>query len=166
MAMIRGAVDVKDIEEIRRLFLEYQSEIGVDLCFQGFADELANLPGEYSSPSGRLLLAMDKNAAMGCVALRELRGRDCEMKRLYVRPAARGRGIGRLLTRAVLIEAREIGYDRVFLDTLPSMSAARALYDSLGFGEVPPYCHNPILGPSYLALQLRPTQPGAGQGVA
>ena len=88
------------------------------------------------------------------------------MKRLYVRPAARGRGIGQLLTRAVLIEAREIGYDRVFLDTLPSMSAAKALYDSLGFGEVPPYCHNPIPGASYLSLQLRPTQPSAGQGVA
>src|SRR5688572_14335538 len=102
--MIRNAIDVKDIEEIRRLFLECQSEIGVDLCFQGFADELANLPGEYSPPSGRLLLAMDGDAAIGCVALREWLGRDCEMKRLYVRPSARNRGIGRLLTHAVLSE--------------------------------------------------------------
>lgn len=153
MAMIRSAV-AQDLEEIRVLFLEYQSEIGVDLCFQGFDNELANLPGEYSPPSGRLLLALDGNIAIGCVALRELQGRDCEMKRLYVRPSARNQGIGRLLTRAVLSEARAIGYKRVFLDTLPSMSAARALYHSLGFTEAPPYCHNPIQGVSYLALDL------------
>ncbi|MGH8718417.1 MAG: GNAT family N-acetyltransferase, partial [Burkholderiales bacterium] len=99
-ALIGHAVNIKDIEEIRRLFLEYQSEIGVDLCFQGFANELATLPGEYSPPSGRLLLAVDKNAAIGCVALRKFDEQECEMKRLYVRPTARGRGVGRLLTRA------------------------------------------------------------------
>lgn len=155
---IRNA-EIKDIEELRFLFLEYQSEIGVDLCFQGFANELANLPGDYSLPSGRLLLAVDGNAAIGCVALRALSNATCEMKRLYVRPAARGRGVGRLLTRAVLSAARESGYERVLLDTLPSMSAARALYHSLGFTEVPPYCHNPIPGASYLALDLDTAAP-------
>ncbi|MGH8729788.1 MAG: GNAT family N-acetyltransferase [Burkholderiales bacterium] len=154
MATTHSAVDVKDIEEIRLLFLEYQSEIGVDLCFQGFANELATLPGEYSPPSGRLLLTVDGNAAIGCVALRALSNANCEMKRLYVRPAARGRGIGELLARGVLSAARQIGYKRIFLDTLPSMSAARALYHSLGFTEAPPYCHNPVPGVSYLALDL------------
>lgn len=152
--MIQTAQSLADIEEVRRLLLEYQSEIGVDLCFQDFANELATLPGEYSPPSGRLLLAVDKNALIGCVALRKLDERECEMKRLYVRPSARNRGIGHLLTRAILSEARAIGYERVFLDTLPSMNAAIALYHSFGFIEVPSYYRNPIPGATYFALEL------------
>ncbi len=135
--------------------LEYQAAIGVDLCFQDFAAELASLPGKYSPPAGRFLLAVDAELILGCVALRPLQGSDCEMKRLYVRPAARGRGLGRLLTETLLREARQSGYGRVVLDTLPSMTEARALYRALGFTEIPPYCHDPIPGVSYLALPLR-----------
>lgn len=155
MPLIRDAHTPVDIDQIRELLLEYQAAIDVDLCFQDFAGELASLPGEYSPPAGRLLLAIDADSVLGCVALRPLQGSDCEMKRLYVRPAARGRGLGRLLTETLLHEARQVGYSRVVLDTLPSMTEARALYRAVGFTEIPPYCRNPIPGVSYLALPLR-----------
>jgi ribosomal protein S18 acetylase RimI-like enzyme len=143
-----------DIEQARRLFVEYQAALGVDLCFQGFAEELATLPGNYSRAGGRLLLAVDGATTLGVIALRPLRGSDCEMKRLYVRPEGRGRGLGRMLAAAVIGEARLAGYHRILLDTLPAMKEAQALYRSLGFKEIAPYYPNPIEGTSYMALSL------------
>ena len=156
MPLIRYATSKADMEAVRGLFVEYQADIGVDLCFQGFRDELETLPGCYSRPAGRLLLAVDGQTLLGCIGLRPLGGTDCEMKRLYVRPEGRGTGLGRLLVTRVLDEARTIGYRRVLLDTLPSMSEAIALYRSLGFADTAPYCHNPIAGALYFALDLSP----------
>jgi ribosomal protein S18 acetylase RimI-like enzyme len=151
------------LADVRRLFQEYAAEIQVDLCFQGFARELAELPGRYAPPGGRLLLARCEPEFAGCVALRPFEGGDpadpasstiCEMKRLYVRPAFRGQGIGRRLAQAVLATAREIGYDLMRLDTLAHMTVAIALYRSLGFTDAPPYRHNPLSGATYLELKL------------
>lgn len=151
---IRDARDT-EIEALRHLFLEYQKALGVDLCFQGFDEELKTLPGKYARPKGRLLLATDGESIVGVVALRPLDGADCEMKRLYVRPAGRGRGIGRLLAERLVDEARAEGYGRMLLDTLPTMTEAQALYRSLGFVEIKAYTHNPIAGTLYMALDLK-----------
>ncbi len=155
MPVIREVRTGGNIEEARRLFVEYQAALGVDLCFQGFAEELATLPGNYSRPGGRLLLGVNGATTLGVIALRLLRGSDCEMKRLYVRPEGRGRGLGRILAAAVIGEARQAGYHRILLDTLPAMKEAQALYRSLGFKEIAPYYPNPIGGTSYMALPLR-----------
>lgn len=154
MNTIREAATAADIAQVRELFLEYQSTLGVDLCFQGFAEELAALPGHYAPPAGRLLLASNGASVLGVVALRPILSADCEMKRLYVRASGRGAGLGRLLTEALIKEARLAGYRRVLLDTLPSMTEAQALYRSMGFVEISPYCHNPIAGTRYMALHL------------
>lgn len=164
---ISSAGSQPDVEAARELFLEYQRWLGLDLCFQGFAAELAALPGDYAPPAGRLLLARESGAApggldgaaagerfAGCVALRALGDGRCEMKRLYVRPAFQGRGLGRRLVAAVFAEARALGYRTVCLDTLPQMEAAQALYASLGFRDVEPYRPNPVPGARYLALDL------------
>lgn len=151
---IREAETTADIAQVRELFLEYQSRLGVDLCFQGFAEELASLPGHYARPAGRLLLAVNGSSALGVVALRPSGSADCEMKRLYVRASGRGTGLGRQLTEALINEARLAGYKRVLLDTLPTMTTAQALYRSMGFVEIAPYCHNPIAGTRYMALDL------------
>ena len=154
MRSIRHAAFPADLDEVRKLFLEYQADIGIDLCFQGFAEEIATLPGSYAAPAGRLLLAVDDRRVLGCVALRPRQGTDCEMKRLYVRHEGRRNGLGRLLTISVLDEARAAGYGRVLLDTLPSMGQAIELYRSLGFQQVAPYRPNPVAGALYLALEL------------
>jgi putative acetyltransferase len=154
MNTIREAATATDIAQVRELFLEYQSTLGVDLCFQGFAEELASLPGHYARPAGRLLLASNGAHMLGVVALRPVLSADCEMKRLYVRASGRGAGLGRLLTEALIKEARLAGYRRVLLDTLPTMTEAQALYRSMGFVEIPAYCHNPIAGTRYMALHL------------
>jgi putative acetyltransferase len=151
---IREAKTATDIAQARELFLEYQSTLGVDLCFQGFAEELASLPGHYARPAGRLLLAVNGSSVLGVVALRPSGSADCEMKRLYVRASGRGTGLGRQLTEALINEARLAGYKRVLLDTLPTMTQAQALYRSMGFVEIPAYCHNPIAGTRYMALDL------------
>ena len=155
MYTIRDAESTTDIAQVRDLFLEYQSTLGVDLCFQGFAEELASLPGNYARPAGRLLLAATGPVVLGVVALRPMLSVDCEMKRLYVRSAGRGTGLGRLLTQALIKEARIAGYGRILLDTLPTMTEAQALYRSMGFVEIAAYCHNPIAGTRYMALDLR-----------
>ena len=148
------ATALPDIERARSLFREYETSLGVDLCFQGFEQELAGLPGAYAPPSGRLLLAVDDGRPAGCVALRPLGADGCEMKRLYVRPEFRGRRVGRLLAERVIAEARAIGYPRMRLDTLPSMKEAIPLYRSLGFAEIGPYYANPVPGALFMERAL------------
>ncbi|MGH6625601.1 MAG: GNAT family N-acetyltransferase [Burkholderiaceae bacterium] len=147
-----------EIEATREIFREYATGLGVDLCFQQFDAELAGLPGEYAEPRGALLLALVDGALAGCCALRPLDTVDypnaSEMKRLYVRKAFRGFGLGRQLAEAILDAARRAGYASVLLDTLDEMEAARALYEGLGFEEIPPYYHNPIAGAHYLKAEL------------
>lgn len=152
---IRAASGQTDIESIRLLFAEYEKAIGVDLCFQGFAEELAGLPGRYSSPEGALLLAFVDSQMAGCVALRWYDNNTCEMKRLYVRPDFRGLGLGRKLALAVIDEAAKIGYTKMRLDTLPSMTEAIAMYKTLGFTEIEPYRFNPVAGAIYMEKGLK-----------
>ncbi|WP_437727618.1 GNAT family N-acetyltransferase [Sorangium sp. So ce861] len=154
MIEVEHAASAEQIEQVRTLFLEYQASLDVDLCFQGFAEELARLPGSYAPPSGRLLLCTVERAPHGCVALQALTSEHCEMKRLYVRPGHRGLGLGRRLVARVLDEARAIGYRRIYLDTLPSMARAAAMYEALGFKDVAPYRYNPVAGTRYMALAL------------
>jgi putative acetyltransferase len=136
------------------LFEEYARSLGIDLCFQGFERELAELPGAYAPPAGRLLVALVDGEAAACVALRPLGNGDCELKRLYVRPVHRGLGLGRLLTTTILRTAAELGYRRALLDTLPSMTEAQALYRSLGFHATDAYTLNPVPGATFMALEL------------
>jgi ribosomal protein S18 acetylase RimI-like enzyme len=154
MVSIHQAETAESIFEARSLLDEYQAALGVDLGFQDFENELASLPGQYAPPDGRLLLASADGAVAGCVALRPLHDGACEMKRLFVRPAFRAHGVGRMLAERVIAEARVIGYQRMCLDTLPSMGRAQQLYELLGFREIAPYRHNPIAGTKYLALDL------------
>jgi len=154
MLRIFPAEEDKDIELAKALFLEYAESLGFDLSFQNFDEELANLPGDYAAPKGCLLLAKYKDELAGCVALRPLESSVCEMKRLYVRPEFRGMGIGRALAEAVIEQANRIGYTIMRLDTAPSMNAARALYESLGFRKTAPYRYNPIEGAVFMELRL------------
>ena len=146
------------MDVVREIFREYAATLDVDLSFQNFEDELAGLPGEYAAPRGQLLLAEVEGSIAGCCALRPLDAADypnaCEMKRLYVRKAFRGFGLGRQLAEATLDAARQAGYACVLLDTLDDMEAARALYAELGFEEIPPYYHNPVAGSHYLKAEI------------
>ncbi len=148
------AASTHQIAAARRLFQEYETSLGIELTFQGFAKEVAELPGAYAPPSGRLFLATDGAQDVGCIALRPLADGVCEMKRLYVRPTARGARLGRRLAETVIGEARAIGYTRMRLDTLPSMKEAFALYQTLGFREIAPYYENPIVGTRFMELDL------------
>ena len=149
------AQSAEEIDRARELFEEYAAGIGIDLCFQSFEKELAELPGKYVPPGGRLLIAIDEHQAAGCVALRKIADGVCEMKRLYVRPGFRGTGLGHTLAEAIILSAREIGYQRMRLDTLPGkMDRAIAMYRSLGFKEIGPYYDNPVESALFMELEL------------
>jgi putative acetyltransferase len=149
------ASSAAQIAQARELFLEYASSIGFSLCFQNFDAELAELPGDYAPPSGRLLLAEWEGHLAGCGALHELETDICEMKRLYLRPQFRGKGIGRAIAERLIAEARAIGYVRMRLDTVgPVMKDAVAMYRKLGFKEIAAYRKNPMAGTIYMELEL------------
>ncbi|MDP3193387.1 GNAT family N-acetyltransferase [Rhodoferax sp.] len=147
-----------DLPLVRALFTEYAGSLNIDLCFQNFDAELDALPGDYAPPRGTLVLARSGSELVGCCAMRPLDAADypnaCEMKRLYVRPVLRGSGVGRRLAEAVMEAAQQAGYATMLLDTLSEMETARAMYQDLGFTEVPPYYYNPIEGAHYLMARL------------
>jgi GNAT superfamily N-acetyltransferase len=154
LANITPARTVNELAIARRLFVEYAGAIGVDLEYQGFSAELATLPGKYAPPSGELLIAMVDGTPAGCVALRALDPAKVEIKRLYVRDSARGSGLGKRLVESAISAARRVGYTELRLDTLETMTAARTLYQSLGFLEIPPYGDAHIPGTRFYALAL------------
>lgn len=155
---LRSPVTSEELAAVRALFVDYAKSLSVDLCFQNFEAELSALPGDYAAPRGALLTIHAGVALVGCCALRPLDAVDypnaAEMKRLYIRPAYRGHGLGRLLTEGILDAARQAHYAFVLLDTLSEMESARSLYEDLGFEEVPPYYFNPIEGAHYLMVKL------------
>lgn len=151
---IMEATSAEDYALGRALIEEYAAALGVDLCFQNFSEEISNLPKIYGPPSGCLLLARVNEKAVGCVAVRNKNGATCEMKRLYVKPEYRGTGLGRRLAETAIRKARQLGYARMVLDTLPSMVEAQPLYESLCFREVEGYYQNPVQGVRYLAREL------------
>src|ERR1700683_4231025 len=153
--VLQQAATPAQIAQARELFLEYAQSLGFSLCFQNFDQELAGLPGDYAPPDGRLLLVEYEGQLAGCVALHKLDTGVCEMKRLYLRPAFRGKGLGRALAERIILEARQIGYRRMRLDTVePMMKDAVAMYRRLGFKETAPYRPNPIVGAMYMELEL------------
>jgi len=154
MIEIRAARLPEDVPVVRRLFRQYADGLGIDLGFQDFEAELASLPGKYAPPKGRLMLAWNGAEAVGCVALRPVDGEACEMKRLYVQPEVRARQLGRRLAERICDEARQAGYRRMCLDTLPTMTSAIRLYTALGFRPIAPYVFNPIEGAIFLGRDL------------
>jgi putative acetyltransferase len=149
------AESAAQVAQARELFVEYAQSLGVNLCFQNFEEELAGLPGCYAPPEGRLLLAEFKTQLVGCVALHKWDAGVCEMKRLYLRPSFRGKGLGRAIAEKIIAEGRNIGYQRMRLDTIePIMKDAVGMYRKLGFQEIPPYRRNPIDGAMYMELEL------------
>lgn len=153
--VLARAISPPQIAQVHELFFEYAQSLGFSLCFQGFDKELAEPPGDYAPPEGRLLLAACQTELVGCVALHKLDAETCEMKRLYLRKSFRGRGWGRTLAEAVIVEARKIGYRRMRLDTIePTMKDAVALYRRLGFREIAPYRTNPMEGAMYMEMEL------------
>jgi len=157
---IRPARFPDDAAIVRAIFVEYAEGLGFDLCFQGFESELAELPGKYAPPGGCVLLAWDGAEAVGCVALRPVDAQRGELKRLYVRPGARGHSLGRRLVERVCGEARAAGYRWICLDTLPSMAAAVTLYVAMGFEPIEPYAFSPFAGVMFMGLDL-----GSGRSV-
>jgi len=154
--IVRRAETDAEINEVRRLFREYAESLGVDLCFQGFEEELAGLPGTYGPPGGSLLIAEEDRAIVGCVALRKLGSSICEMKRLYVKPQFRGRGLGKALVERIIEEGTELGYTKMRLDTLDRLKEAMAVYEAFGFRRIEPYYVNPLPDVVYWELDLQP----------
>ena len=156
ITLISTAETAAQLDQIRELFLEYAKSLGFSLCFQGFDQELASLPGMYAPPDGRLLLVEHNGQLAGCGALHRLNAASGEMKRLYIRPNFRGLGLGRALAERILTDARSIGYQNVRLDTVAgTMDDAIALYRRMGFQEIEPYRTNPIPGALYMELKFR-----------
>ncbi len=155
---LHSAVSAAELQLVRTLFMEYAAALDIDLCFQNFSEELDALPGEYAAPRGTLLFATVDGELAGCCAMRPLDAVDypnaCEMKRLFVRANYRGLRLGRMLAESILDSSRQAGYDCILLDTLDDMESARALYQELGFEEIPPYYYNPIAGAHYLRAKL------------
>ena len=159
MKHIFQATTDEHIESARTLFEEYAASLGFSLCFQNFDQELKNLPGDYAPPDGCLLLAVENDQLAGCIALRKLSDDVCEMKRLFVRPAYRATGLGRTLVASLIDGACKLGYTHIRLDTIPGkMDKAIALYQSIGFVEIEPYCQNPVEGAKFMELKLATTQ--------
>ena len=156
MTLVRHARFPDDLADVVAIFREYVASPAVDLGFQDYETEFAALPGRYARPDGRILLAWNGGAVAGCAALRRVDHRTCELKRVYVRPAARGFGLGRQLVDAMIREARQAGYARMCLDVLPEFETARRLYASLGFVSAEPVSYNPVPGTRFLALDLSP----------
>jgi ribosomal protein S18 acetylase RimI-like enzyme len=155
MLRITQATTPNDVDQARELFREYEAALGISLCFQNFEQELANLPGDYAPPQGRLLLAREFDQLLGCIALRAVGPTTCEMKRLFVRPEYRDRRLGRVLVEAIIEEARKIGYTHMRLDTIRGkMDRAIALYRSIGFIEIPPYYNTPVDTTTFMELDL------------
>ena len=161
MLKVGEVTSLDDLHHVQQLFAEYAASLGIDLGFQGFAEELRSLPGNYARPDGRLLIASQEREVVGCVALRRIDRDVCEMKRLYVRPQFRTIGVGRMLAQRLIEEAREIGYQCMRLDSLPMMAGAITLYRRLGFKVISPYYDNPVEGAVFLELQLngQPSDP-------
>ncbi|MEO5860536.1 MAG: GNAT family N-acetyltransferase [Pyrinomonadaceae bacterium] len=160
MVEIFQAIGSKDIEAARAIFREYEQWLGMSLCFQSFEEELADLPGRYAPPSGRLYLARTDGATVGCIALRQIEDGICEMKRLYLRESARGKGVGVALIEKVIADAIEIGYAKMRLDTYPpKMGKAVSLYEAHGFYEIPAYYHNPHDGVLFMEKVLTDHSP-------
>ena len=155
---IKPAETPHELEAVRNLFREYEAYLQVDLCFQNFEEELACLPGKYTPPRGALLIALTEGRVVGCVALRALKADTCEMKRLFVRPEARGTGVGRQLAEAIIARAREMGYAVMRLDTLDRLAEAMRLYETLGFRKTASYYENPLPGVVYWKLDLKAEQ--------
>jgi len=157
MTLAISVATAADLSDVRALFLEYAASLEVDLAYQDFPREVAGLPGDYAPPRGCLLIARGDGAAIGCVAVRPIDADRCEMKRLYVRPVGRGRGLGRHLTEAAIAFGRAAGFRAMRLDTLPTMAAAQALYRELGFRTIPAYRSSPVAGNLYMELALGPS---------
>ena len=149
-----GPEDANGIQAAREMFLEYRSELGIDLCFQGFDEEIESLPGKYGPPDGRLLVAYDEESPIACGGLRDLGGRVCELKRIYVRPGSRRSGVGRRISEHLIEFGREAGYSVARLDTLGRLSAAVRLYEDLGFSFIEPYNQSPEPDTLYMELRL------------
>ena len=158
MLEIIKVTDGENLSHVRELFLAYAEWIGIDLSFQNFNEEMANLPGDYAPPTGRLLLAFHDDKPAGCVAVRKLDGNICEMKRLYVLPEFQGSGIGKSLAQEIITEAKGLNYAKMRLDTMPKMASAQNLYRSLGFKEIAPYRFNPEPGAVFMELDLIATE--------
>ena len=159
MKQIFQATTGEHIDAARTLFKEYETGLGISLCFQNFDQELKTLPGDYAPPDGRLLLAIENDQLAGCIAMRKLSDGVCEMKRLFVRPAHRATGLGRFLAKSIIDEARKLGYTHMRLDTIPGkMDKAIALYESIGFVEIEPYRQNPVEGARFMELKLTTNQ--------
>jgi GNAT superfamily N-acetyltransferase len=154
MLTLASPASAAELDLVRGLFREYQQSIGTDLCFQNFESELATLPGAYSPPRGKLYLGTVGGKAACCAGLRPCDDVAAEMKRLYVRPDHRGAGYGLFLAKAIIADARSLGYRRLVLDTLPAMKAAQSMYEALGFRDIEPYTFNPIAGTRFMGLDL------------
>jgi GNAT superfamily N-acetyltransferase len=159
MIEIKPASFPEDLERVAAIFREYVASPIVSLDFQDYEAEFASLPGKYATPEGRVLLAWKDGAIAGCAALRKVDGNMCEMKRVYIRPTARGEGLGRRLIESILAEAREAGYSRICLDVLPEFVAAQSIYESLGFRPAPPVTFNPVPNTKFLGLDLISSPP-------